>query len=272
MRIVHFSDIHMAANPRVFQDLLDKRLLGTFNYLLRRRRHMHPEFLDRALTDIPQLKPDLVLCTGDITCIGSPAEFQRAVARLEPLANNPNFRFLYLPGNHDLYVPNQQCRQAFIEAFQRLNAEPWNDEKKPRQYQFHNVNLRVINECQPTTLISSSGRLPTITATHLEKWWRQLRQPGECRILCGHFPTAKANGKPLEARRRLHGYQTIEQALSQHHIDLHLCGHIHEPFRRQENSAAEICAGALTINGQLAIIDIDPKSGTWKHQWHACKP
>ena len=82
MRILHFSDIHLGLPPRSLGFLWDKRLLGTLNHWLFRRRKQNLEYIDRALAAMQALQPDWIVCTGDLGSVGSPEELRHAVAIL----------------------------------------------------------------------------------------------------------------------------------------------------------------------------------------------
>ena len=83
MKIIHFSDIHIGGHLDSFKSCFDKRLIGTLNYKLRRKRHVIWERLERAIDLIKEEKPDYVINTGDITSVSEPSEFKEAERRLK---------------------------------------------------------------------------------------------------------------------------------------------------------------------------------------------
>jgi len=258
MRIVHFSDLHFGLFPENFlTSLFDKRILGLTNFFLRRRSQMHRDFLDKAVKHILELKPQLTVCTGDIASIGSEREFEQAGTSLDPLINNPDFDFLYIPGNHDNYVPNQHNKQALEIIFKKLNKNRWKLNDLPIMLKYSNTEIMVCNETEPTNIFLSSGRLNKKTINTLQKWFSQKRQNNFYRVLIGHYPTRDQQGEPLSRRRRLNGGELIYEALKAGSLDVSLCGHIHDPFcHRQDNGSLEVCAGALPVKGTLNVIDL----------------
>ena len=258
MRIVHFSDLHFAAWPDSPRALFDKRALGSFNYLVRRRAFVHEEWIDTAWDRIAALSPDCLVCSGDITCVGSPAEFARAVPRLTALAERVACPLLYVPGNHDAYVKDRRCREALERAFRDVNAGRWDLAQLPVRFRLANVSFLLVNESLPTGPFSSGGRLSPPAADAFERWLSEPRDAGECRVLVGHFPTRGPDGAALSERRRLKGGDAILRALTGGRLDLSLCGHIHTPYCLHEpGPGMEVSAGALTVAGSLDIIDID---------------
>jgi 3',5'-cyclic AMP phosphodiesterase CpdA len=259
MRIVHLSDIHVGRLPRSPRALFDKRVLGAANYLLRRARHFHLEYLRRACEEIGRLKPELVVCTGDITCIGSPEEHEAACALLEPLCSDGGQRFLFLPGNHDAYVGAADCRAALARSFQRLNGGRWGLDDLPLEWQVSGLRLLLLNGARPVSCLLSSGALSATTLDWLARRLALPREDGECRVAVCHFPLLGATGKALPRRRRMKGAERVWQHLHEGQLDLVLSGHIHAPFARWDAAGrGEVCAGSLTLGGCFSVLDWTP--------------
>jgi 3',5'-cyclic AMP phosphodiesterase CpdA len=267
MRIVHFSDIHVGRWPREVSAFIDKRILGSLNFLLRRRRKMQPALVVRALSLIDSLAPDWVVCTGDLTCVGATAEFDAVLRVLGPYADRLGGRFIYVPGNHDAYVANRACRAALEATFRRLNGGRWELSDLPRELRMGGVRLVAVNECHPTNLFLSSGEVLPESQQHLRDWFGTPRDEREKRVFIGHFPCRDRSGHPLSRRRCLVGWQLIDEALSQGRLDVSLCGHDHRPFVRQAGPGLEICAGSLTTYGRLNVLDFCPRTGRFTQFW-----
>jgi 3',5'-cyclic AMP phosphodiesterase CpdA len=259
MRIVHMSDLHVGRLPRSPAALFDKRLLGAANHLLRRARHFRLEYLRRACDEIERLKPELIICTGDITCIGSPEEYAAAGALLHPLCTDPARRFLFMPGNHDAYVRAAPCRAALESAFLSLNNRRWQLAELPLEWQVSGLRLLLLNGSLPVSCLLSSGALSAATLDWLERRLALPRAEGECRVAVCHFPLRDASGKALGRRRRLDGAEVVWQHLQEGRLDLVLSGHIHAPFARWDGAGrGEVCAGSLTLSGGFSVLDWTP--------------
>ncbi len=268
MRIVHFSDIHVGHWPAGAAALLDKRVLGALNHCLRRRRHFRREFLARAIARIKLLAPDWVLCTGDITTVGDPAEFADAAQALAPLVDFMRGRFVYIPGNHDAYVRAPACRNALAQTFSALNGDRWQLGDLPQEFGDGQVSFLALDECAPSGWLLSTGRLTATTRERLQTWL--AADPGSAtkRVLVGHFPARDARHRPLGPRRRLQGADIIADALSRGQVDVALCGHIHTPFRREiPGGGLEVCAGSLTQHGKINVLDWVPDAGRFRQTW-----
>ncbi|MCF7853605.1 MAG: metallophosphoesterase, partial [Candidatus Pacebacteria bacterium] len=188
MRIIHFSDIHLGAWTRDLSAIFDKRLLGQLNYLLRRKRRLHEEYIRRAVEKIPAMHPDIVVCSGDITCVGSPEEFRKAIGLLRPFVDHEEFDFLYVPGNHDAYVRKKECRASLEQAFHALNKRRWRIGDLPVVLTYGDVQVFLLNECSPTSIVSSAGRLSDASKQALAAHLSKPRTANAVRILVGHFP------------------------------------------------------------------------------------
>src|SRR5262245_23690784 len=60
--------------------------------------HFVPPLMERAITEINDLAPDIVVCSGDLTTFGFKPEYQQAKAYLDRIECP---EFVVVPGNHD---------------------------------------------------------------------------------------------------------------------------------------------------------------------------
>ncbi|MFW5997032.1 MAG: metallophosphoesterase family protein, partial [Lentisphaeria bacterium] len=185
-----------------------------------------------------------------------PEEFRAACEILRPLAANPDFKFIYLPGNHDAYTASSACRASLEQAFEFLNRQSYTLEDLPSVVETQEASLLLLNEALPTPIWSSAGWLDHASQQKLTTWLTQTA-PSKSKLLLGHYPTLRADGSALPRRRRLKNGEIIREALRQGKIDVSLCGHIHDAFvHKEKNGAMEICSGSLTTTGLINIIDI----------------
>lgn len=59
--------------------------------------HFVPNLMNRVIAELNEMRPDLVVCTGDITNEGFRGEYKTAAAYLEQIES----RVVAVPGNHD---------------------------------------------------------------------------------------------------------------------------------------------------------------------------
>ena len=60
--------------------------------------HFVPDLMERAIADINELEPDIVVCSGDLTTYGFKEEYIQAKRYLDRLECDS---FVVIPGNHD---------------------------------------------------------------------------------------------------------------------------------------------------------------------------
>ena len=77
MKIIHFSDPHAGGPAEDWMAYFDKRWVGVFNYRFRRRFKHDLSKLASAVDYICDVRPDVAVCTGDLTSTGQPGEFAK---------------------------------------------------------------------------------------------------------------------------------------------------------------------------------------------------
>lgn len=254
-RIVHFSDLHVGDFSFPKNGWLDKRLLGRANFWLTRRRQICLQRLAQAAEVFAALQPDLVLCTGDLTCVSDPKEFAMAEELLAPIRQWAGDKFVYLPGNHDAYVSAGECRRALAETFYRLNGQRFQLPELPLSLRFGEVELLLLNTAVPQGWFSSGGVFAAAAQQRLDTL---LTEPfAGIRLLVNHFPIQTETGGQIPWRRRLQGAGVLRQWQSAGRFAAFLCGHIHHPFLADTAVGLQVCAGSLTIQSSYSNIEID---------------
>ena len=262
MKIIHFSDPHAGGPAEDWMAYIDKRWVGVFNYSFRRKFQHDQSLLEKAVNFILREKPDLIVCTGDLTSTGQPGEFEKSLKILRPLRESA-IPLIYVPGNHDCYVRSKKCVNAMKSVFNYLNAERFSFDDLPVVKNFFGIDFIIVNESYPTNLISSCGYLKKPFRNFVEE---KCSEPKKApRIIIGHYPLIE--DKPfLRIRHRLWGQKKIVQLLKSGELDLSLCGHMHMPYAKIDSRGrGEICAGSITRNSCLAVIEYLRKEDIFKY-------
>ncbi len=271
MRVVHFSDIHATRWLSGWHGYFDKRLLGAINYLLRRRNQQHWDWVSIAVEKIKELTPEVVVCSGDITSLSSPAEFNKSISALKPLWQDPKIIFIYVPGNHDHYVQDRDCFNALENAFYCLNQNRWQLSDLPLIFNQNGVQFILVNEALPVSWLMSTGMITKQT----NQWLFDFLFTPECdnsklpmRVLIGHFPLYDHMGQALPRRRCCQNMNTLIDAFKNEKINISLCGHIHHHYIRVDNrNSIEICAGSLTTNGVINYLEFSDTHKSFNQRW-----
>ena len=257
MKILHFSDMHLGNWPTGFGWLLDKRILGVFTQHVRRHAHQDFRSVERLLPLAERIKPDVVVCTGDLGSIAEPSEFERALKVLKPLAERYGERFMYVPGNHDAYVAHSRNKRALERICLELNG--FGRKGFPVERVIDNVRFIMVDAAAPMPPWKSAGRLTDNAKQRLKAMLQRQREDGECRMIVCHFPMVDYDGGSLGWRRKINIENDLRKWAEDGLFDVLLCGHLHKPFVRRGNGWTQVCAGALTIVKRVAVVDVGEK-------------
>lgn len=251
--IIHFSDIHVPAEPS-FSALFDKRILGCCNSLLIRKGRYDLELFRRAIPQFLAKRPSLFVFTGDAVSTADPREFEQALREFQPLIDS-GIPILYVPGNHDLYVRNRACREAMERFYAALNGgRAYSD--APYIYDAGPVRIAAIHCAKPLSWYFSCGVMSEETAQFLRTQTADDTQTAPL-LLAGHFPVITDHPR-LDFRRKLYNASAAAEGLQNGRIALSFCGHIHQGYERKLGSGSmELCAGSLTKHGSYLEITCD---------------
>ena len=260
MKIVHFSDPHAGGSAEDWLAYFDKRWVGVFNYRFRRRFRHDLKLLEKAVAYILQERPDVAVCTGDLTSTGQPGEFQRTLEILEPLRKS-DIPLIYLPGNHDCYVKRPKCVNAMKDAVRLLNGDDYCFDNLPKVRSIDGIDFLMLNTSRPSNLLCSWGFI----SSEDDRWIAEVcrQEKVRPRILVTHYPMFEDH-PVLRMRHRLFGQKNVLKLMAQKSIDLALCGHVHKPYCRvDESGRGENCAGSVTRNGVISQIEYDENADTF---------
>ena len=255
MRIAHFSDPHAGGPAEDWMAYFDKRWVGVFNYRFRRKFKHDLGKLSRAVEFVMDTKPDLAVCTGDLTSSGQPGEFARVLEILRPLCRS-EIPFLYTPGNHDCYVTRRKCVAAVRQAVTAISGEHYSMDDLPKKIGFLGTELLIVNTSAPSNLLCSWGFLKKSDRDFIVEACSDGTDAPK--ILISHYPMTESH-PILRMRHRLFGQKAILRLMEEKKLDLVLCGHVHKPYLKVDaQGRGECCAGSVTRNGSMVEITCDP--------------
>eukprot|EP00828_Plagiopyla_frontata_P013351 TRINITY_DN17887_c0_g1_i1.p1 TRINITY_DN17887_c0_g1~~TRINITY_DN17887_c0_g1_i1.p1 ORF type:complete len:246 (-),score=8.42 TRINITY_DN17887_c0_g1_i1:4-741(-) len=185
MKIIQFSDIHAGGPAEDWMGYLDKRWVGVFNYSFRRKFQHDLNKLHTAVDYILAEKPDLAVCTGDLTSTGQPGEFEKVKVILKRIVES-DVPLFFVPGNHDFYVYRKRCVNAMKYMVEYLNQGRYDFDRLPVALEHGGLDFVIINECWPSNLLSSHCWVRPAHSRQVENFCTgEKTRP---RVLIGHYP------------------------------------------------------------------------------------
>ncbi len=166
-----------------------------------------PSLLDRAIAEINELTPHIVVCSGDLTTFGFKAEYLQAREYLNKLSSDC---LVVIPGNHD-------SRNVGYLHFEELFGE--------RHSAVHREGISVVavDSSEPDL---DHGQIGRGRYAWIEE---QFRPPADLRIFVMHHHLLPVPGTGRE-RNVVYDAGDVIECLQRSGVDLVLSGHKHVPY------------------------------------------
>lgn len=245
-RIVHLSDLHFGAHD--------------------------PRLVEAVARDADQLKPDLVVVSGDFTQRAKTEQFKEACEFLDRLRDHGH-EVLGVPGNHD--VPLYDVLRRFLSPLARYRR--FIDETLCPFVELPGIAVLGINTARSLTF--KDGRINKDQVAFIRETFS--RTPREAmRILVTHHPLfAMEVGSEVE--RAIGRQEMALDAIDESGVDMVLAGHHHHASSQDASELVTRAGGVLVIQAGTAtstrvreqeqsfnVIDIiDGKSTITVHAW-----
>jgi 3',5'-cyclic AMP phosphodiesterase CpdA len=165
-----------------------------------------PSLANRVIAELNELKPDMVVVTGDLTDMGFKQEFRNARSLIDQI-ECPDV--LVLPGNHDARNVGEA---HFHEYFGERDSE----------FAKYGVRVLCIDSSEPDL---NSGRVGRERYNWIEE---RFDDPDEFKVACMHHHLVPVPGTGRE-RNTVYDAGDVLRVLSKCGADVVLCGHKHVP-------------------------------------------
>ena len=166
-----------------------------------------PSLMDRAIAEINELEPDIVICSGDLTTFGFKGEYLQAREYLDKLNSE---RLVVIPGNHDSRnVGYIHFEELFGERHSVLHVE--------------GVSVVAVDSSEPDL---DNGQIGRGRYSWIEE---QFAVPASMRIFVMHHHLLPVPGTGRERNIVLDAADLLLTLIEQD-VDLVLSGHKHVPF------------------------------------------
>jgi 3',5'-cyclic-AMP phosphodiesterase len=185
--------------------------------------HFVPNLLERAVSEVNDLAPDVVVCSGDLTTFGFKGEYAQAKAYLDRI-NCPNL--VVIPGNHD-------ARNVGYVHFEQLFGE--------RSSVLHvgSVSIVAVDSTVPDLDYGQIGR-------GRYRWIEeQFARPASLRIFVLHHHLLPVPGTGRE-RNVVNDAGDALECLQRAGVNLVLAGHKHVPYAWKLENIFVVNAGTVS--------------------------
>lgn len=216
-RIVHLSDLHFGAH--------DERLVEAVEW------------------QVDQLKPDLVVISGDFTQRARTEQFREACEFLEDLRERGH-EVLGVPGNHD--VPLYDVLRRFLSPLARYRR--FIDESLCPFVELSGVAVLGINTARSLTF--KDGRINKDQVAFIRETFS--RTPSDAfRVLVTHHPLfALTVGDEVE--RAIGRQELALNAIEEVGVDMLLAGHAHHASSQDAGDLVTRAGGVLVVQAGTA--------------------
>ena len=217
VRIVHLSDLHFGAH--------DERLVEAVDW------------------QVDQLKPDLIVISGDFTQRAKTEQFREACEFLEGLRERGH-EVLGVPGNHD--VPLYDVLRRFLSPLARYRR--FIDETLCPFIELPGVAVLGINTARSLTF--KDGRINRDQVTFIRETFSRTASKA-MRILVTHHPLfALRVGE--EVSRAIGRQELALDAIEESGVDMVLAGHNHHASSQDASDLVTRAGGLLVVQAGTA--------------------
>lgn len=187
MNIMHISDLHFGMN--------------------------NPNLISVFLQEVEELKPEIIIISGDLTQRAMTEQFEAYVAFAEQL---PGI-ILPVPGNHDIPLHPHQIFSRLFFPFKQYTHYVHSD----NQVQFKNDRVRILGVNSVNPYRVTRGRLSTDTMRHIQSYFAEPFDGLNILFFHHNFDKLEGAHKPLE------NFQELIDYLKDSTIDIVCAGHSH---------------------------------------------
>lgn len=182
-----------------------------------------PNLLERAITEINDLEPDIVICSGDLTTFGFKEEYALAKQYLDRIACDS---LVVIPGNHD-------SRNVGYLHFERLFGDRFSVLRKD------GVTVVAVDSTEPDLDHGQIGR------GHYRWIEEQFAAPADLRVFVLHHHLLPVPGTGRE-RNIVYDAGDVIECLQGAGVDLVLSGHKHVPYAWKLENLFIVNAGTVS--------------------------
>lgn len=279
--LAHLSDLHLISPGDLgFSELLNKRILGYFSWRLHRHVSHRREILSALLQDLQAMHMNHTVITGDLTHLGRPVEYSRALEFLHELG--PPSDVTVVPGNHDAYIAaNWQQTYALWTRYLSGDSDSVSGRgTQNRKPEFPMLRIRGqtaligVSTARPSAPLFATGQVGQRQLQKLENLLNESARQGLFRVVLIHHPPVSG---VVQWRKRLKDAEDFRAVVKRCGAELILHGHVHRRSITQlptphghvpviSVSSASALGSKSDRRARFHIYQITPGSSGWEMQ------
>src|SRR6266568_864825 len=182
-----------------------------------------PNLLERAVTEVNDLQPEIVVVSGDLTTFGFKEEYAQAKSYLDRIDCKD---VVVIPGNHD-------SRNVGYVHFEELYGD------RNSVLRRDGVTVVAVDSTEPDL---DHGQIGRGRYTWIEE---QFSQPADLKVFVLHHHLLPVPGTGRERNIVYDAGDAIE-CLQRSGVDLVLCGHKHVPYAWKLENLFVVNAGTVS--------------------------
>lgn len=237
------------------------------------------EILDQFEKAVVEMKPDLLIMTGDMTFNGERESHEAVAKRLEKISNH-GIKVAVIPGNHDIdnIYAKGYGKDDYFDV-ENITSKDFTNIYKNCGYhiasQKHSDSLSYVvplNE-QYTLLmmdsnnhdltgglaVDSGGKFPEKTMSWLKKQLVSIQKEGKIPIVAMHHNLIH-HSEMLNAGYTINNSEEVIQLFKEYNVPFVLSGHIHCQNVQEVNGIYDIASSSLLDAPlQYGVIELDNK-------------
>lgn len=232
--------------------------------------HLSRQIAEAFVYEMAQVKPDILIISGDMTLNGAKASHEDFVRLISPLQDS-GVNILVIPGNHDMdkeYAINykdtgaEKAEALSFEEFNTLYAHFGPENAVSRDEQTFSYAVQAGKTLRIIMLDTNSygaGTIKKPTLDWLEQQLEDAKAAGDKVITVSH-QNLYAHNRLLSFGYELYNSDALLALLEQYGVLCHLSGHIHSQSIKS-GLVPEIVTSSLVVSPcQYGLIDYDGRS------------
>ena len=248
MRIALIGDIHLYNLELRPRQWFSRRIMGHTNLLLNRRFRFYHALLNPLMDKIRDIKPDLVLCSGDVTTTSLEGEFTDIAKYFKPLSKE--IPTVIVPGNHDRYTFRASRKKRMETLLEGVMPDSFPYYRRLSD-RWHLIGL----DSAIPQILMSRGALGRKQFSAFEMQLRQMTKEDALVLLC-HYPASSPPGIPNSWAHNLAEAPQLRKLIESCPARiLYMHGHIHQPWYWVAGWPAQESHPGADCRGQLSYLN-----------------